>query len=125
MTQPTLLMARREFDLPPKWDGHSVEWHGWETPPRPFCAHSRYSPDSPCCVTCGYIGEQVQNRGTVRSEYVLQGISSSRRTRSFVRNLTAFRCQHCGHDQVLDSLDDYGRLWDLEDKDYTSAGSWA
>ena len=52
----------------------------------------------------------------------LRGISASRKSRSVVRNLTAFRCQRCGHDQVLDSLGADAQLGDLDDEDYTATG---
>ena len=73
----------------------------------------------------GYIGPQPQNSGTVWNEYVLRGISASRKSRSVVRNLTAFRCQRCGHDLVLDSLGAVALLWDLDAEDFTATGARA
>lgn len=128
-----LLTMLREHDLPPRWDGHAVLWHGWETrlapificpPPRPTC-----------CEGCGSLAESVTNRGMVavwasltpedlRAEEEnrrrLGPLAHKRRPRAVWR-LYAFRCPDCQLDVVWDT--DTDEWWTLDHTDYGSEGS--
>lgn len=124
--QPALPKAPRDHDLPPRWDGHTVEWQGWRSDlPQPVCAKARAALRAEACPACGHIGERPMNRGIVRRAHTIRGGKPIRRGISLVRNLFAFRCQNCCHDQVLDNLSNDAQWWDLDDTDYTDQGSYA
>jgi len=97
------------FDLPPRWDGRPVEWHGWAAgPPVLICPPRSRS----CCQFCGSLEPAVSNRGSRR---VIEG-----RDR-FMPSLIAFRCPDCHRDLVWDTSTD--KTWELEPSDYTEEGA--
>lgn len=106
-------LVERAHDLPPRWDGFGVEWHGWEyLPPAFLCP----PPPPQCCRTCGAppavkgFPTTLVNRGYVER---LNGHPQFR--------LHVFRCQVCRHDVVTDTVT--GGTWDLDDSDYGDDGS--
>jgi hypothetical protein len=114
-------------DLPPKWDGRPVEWEGWRNLETSMALHLPV--DDLTCRACGAIGERAINSGkrlrTFRKEQRTKSGAiylSTQRYRRPVRDLFAFRCRHCGHDQVLDTSTD--QLWDLDPSDYSDEGSY-
>ena len=128
MTKPNLEVRHGlGNDLPPKWDGQPVEWEGWINLETSMAIHSPL--DDLTCRACGSIGEPSINSGKR-----LQTFRTWKRTRSGhrylsnethqrpIRDLWAFRCRHCGHDQVLDDRTD--TIWDLDPSDYSDDGSY-
>lgn len=136
--QPTLPRAPHAHDLPPHWDGHRVEWGGWEVEPwstLPF--HMRRE----CCQACGHVpgvGQQVLNHGRVRSEpgefvpfrrprdYHQAAVNQrAERDGAGLGRLVAFRCPNCSHDVVVEFSRSTPVLevWDLDDSDYGDEGS--
>ncbi|MGN6609980.1 MAG: hypothetical protein ACTHMS_23590 [Jatrophihabitans sp.] len=116
----------RAHDLPPRWDGHRIEWHGWHAQPAQvfICPPSAAKPQP--CVRCGSMTEQVMNRGTVWVNLDDLAIPAVRRGRLHAERvattLMAFRCVDCHHDQVHDMT--HGDVWDLDPTDYADEGSW-
>ncbi len=118
-------------DLPPRWDGYPVVWRGWQGVPVIMC----HRPVNDRCVVCGgdkdpslntgLVGESTDmTQRDVRADDAAARLANRsgvirHHRRSWVR-LTAFRCPDCGHDQV----DDGEHMWDLDQSDYTDAGSW-
>jgi|SRR5699024_5201304 len=107
MTKPALTVVRGlSNDLPPKWDGRTVEWEGWEPPIficPPLPDHER------ACDQCGTIDSKQSNTGRIHTE---QGIDL----------LIASRCQHCNHDTVYEATTQ--QVWDLDPSDYSDDGSY-
>ena len=118
MAQPTLPPAARAHQLPPKWDGCTVEWGEWQRDDSTLRFHIR--PD--CCPICGSLAERVFAVGMVRTDGPC--IFLARRSRSGYQpgRLFAWRCPDCKHDQVTDLG---GVTWDLDDTDYDDEGSYA
>ena len=116
MTQPTPPTAPRAHQLPPKWDGCTVEWGEFRRDDSTLRLHAR--PD--CCPLCGSLTERVLAVGMVRTDG--PQISLARRSRSGYQTgrLLAWRCPDCKHDQVTDLG---GATWDLDDTDYDDDGS--
>lgn len=117
-----LLTLSRDHDLPPKWDGHPVEWEGWRDSIDVFiCPPPR---DREPCEACGCIGKPVMNSGTVTVHWP-DSVTAIGRTRLRERvsrsRLTVFRCTQCRHDTVLDHNTD--QWWDLDYTDYGPDGS--
>lgn len=111
-------------DLPPRWDGRTVEWRGWTNTPPVMCPRVSYREP---CVKCGSTSQPIINRGAVwTTPGETASISRARleQGRHLAGNLHAFRCPNCRHDTVLDSLTD-GNWWDLDEADYTDEGSWS
>jgi len=117
VTTPFLPSAPRAHQLPPKWDGCSVEWGEWERDDSSLRFHLR--PD--CCPNCGSLAERVFNTGKVRTDG--PRIYLARRSRSGYQpgRLIVWRCSDCKHDQVTDFA---GVVWDLNDSDYDDDGSY-
>lgn len=127
MNQPTL-PTNRAHDLPPRWDGRRVEWHGWTMPP-PSSLQFHAPPD--CCRACGSLEPQPFNRGTI---WAKPGEAAPRHkpktyaeavTNRIKGSLMVFRCPDCRHDVVLGRSP--GRsleMWDLDESDYVDVGSW-
>ncbi len=105
-----LLYLARDHDLPPKWDGHHVEWTGWQNAPVTFiCPPKKSEP----CRMCGSTADTIHNRGYYRG--------LDRRTgRQWKRVVLALRCPDCRTDQAMDW---HGDWWDLDPSDYTNDGS--
>jgi len=118
MTQPTLPTAPRAHQLPPRWDGCTVEWGEWQRDDTSLRFHLR--PD--CCPMCGSLTARVHAMGLLRADG--QRTFLLRRLRSGYQpgRLHAWRCPDCQHDQVADLG---GCVWDLDDTDYTDDGSYA
>jgi hypothetical protein len=115
-------------DLPPRWDGLSVVWRGWDEFDMRSCPPRG-------CDSCGHFGALV-NLGLVGDEPQMShedvehddravrlafSMRSRRERKSWLR-LTAFRCTGCGLDVVVD---DERNVWDLDESDYGEAGSEA
>lgn len=118
MSQPTLPAAPRAHDLPPRWDGSTVEWGGWQVEDTTL----RYHVKARCCRFCGSLEWPVANIGMVRTD-APRGVMSIRKRYGYqLGRLYAFRCPDCKRDQVVDLA---GVLWDLDDTDYGDEGSWS
>lgn len=116
-TQPTLPTAPRAHQLPPKWDGCTVEWGEWSRDNNSLRFHLR----DDCCPWCGSITERVYALGLVRADG--PGMAFMRKSRGYqLGRLHVFRCTGCHHDQVTDLA---GITWDLDDDDYGDDGSWS
>lgn len=134
--QPTLPPAPRAHDLPPRWDGHRVEWSGWEVEP---WNTGRFHLRPDCCRACGHIASHhVLNTGVVMSEP--GEVIPYRRPRTYAQaaanqaaerdgvglgRLVAFRCPNCSHDTVssMSRTAPGVEVWELDDTDYGDAGS--
>lgn len=104
----------RPFDLPPKWDGASVEWLGeWEE--EPWTSHRFHAPlaDFACRNRCGSLAPRLTRRGVVGDP----SVTAIHRLLLYVT-----RCPDCGHDTVLRL--DTDEAWDLDDTDYGPDGSY-
>ena len=120
--QLTMPLWPRQHDLPPRWDGLPVEWGEWSStegmficpPPRDTCG--RCGTVQPPRIALGRIWTDPQTAPAAIGRARLQ------RGRHLVAILSAFRCVVCEHDHVLDGD---GQAWDLDETDYTDAGSWA
>ena len=97
----------RAHDLPPKWDGRPVEWEPeWQRDNLFICPPTA----APPCPGCGRVADRSHRTGTVTTDV------------GFRWRLTAYRCVHCGHDEVHDHATD--TTWGLDTSDYGDAGSW-
>lgn len=130
-TQPTLPPAPRPHDLPPRWDGHRVEWRGWEVlPPTTL---ERFHGVAAICPHCASTRPQAITTGVVWVAPVgLLAFPTKQRwdargSRSggdhAAQWLTAYRCLDCHADEVEDRMT--GELWVLDDSDYGDDGSYA
>jgi len=110
MTAPT-----RRHDLPPLWDGRVVQWSAWDD----YALGSlvfHVPADHWACTGCGWIRDtELRNVGTLMPEV---GVTDPY---PLVRLLVR-RCPGCHLDQVTDIIS--GEVWDLDEHDYTDAGSW-
>ena len=128
-----LLRAVRDFDLPPRWDGHAVAWEPWEPEQVIICPPPKPRP----CPACGLIRpratavgrcatrpetthREIENRAYAPHRHLTQ--LGHLEPVSYVR-FHASRCTDCGHDQVYDSQTE--QLWDLDWRDYGINGSTA
>ena len=126
--QPTLPTGPRVHDLPPKWDGHRVEWGGWRTPPP--ATLDLHGVHADCCTHCASTAPKAVNFGVVWAAPVgLILFPAKRRWRGTqsggdhaVQWLTAYRCPDCRTDEVEDRMT--RELWVLDDADYDD-GSYA
>ena len=113
---PDLLYLARPHDLPPMWDGHTVEWRGWhEMPAVHLCGRGASAMQREVCTACGSVEPTVRNVGTYYVRNQSRGTTDGRR-------LTAIRCPDCRHDSVRDYD---GVWWDLGPEDYDDEGSRA
>ena len=109
-----LFTASREHDLPPRWDGHPVEWLGWQSETKIFiCPPPKPEP----CTHCGSIANRAMNRGIITFTG-LPRIGSKRYPNRL--HIWAFRCNECKADQVWDTE----QMWELDPTDYQDEGSW-
>lgn len=120
-------------DMPPKWDGVPVTWTEWSGVRTTLALHLR--PEQLACTACGSIDERLVCFGKRPPDAgAVEVVPKLKRTRSGkayesmvevparpVRDLWAYRCRHCGHDQVEDQRT--GELWDLGPEDYGPEGS--
>ena len=131
-----LLTLAREYDLPPRWDGHAVVWKPWETPiAMQICPPPRADV---CGRPAVRHGQPQQSRvvGLVANSTVLThadyAAEEARRDalpelirhkikRRWWRRLVATRCHWCDHDQVTDLHT--REVWDLDHTDYGPNGS--
>lgn len=104
-----LLYLARDHDLPPNWDGHHIEWKGWQTIAMHICPPPKREP----CRVCASMEDSVCNFGIIRDLNRKTG-----RRRRYC--LLAMRCPDCRTDAVRDWSDTW---WDLGPEDYTSDGS--
>ncbi|MEE6280162.1 hypothetical protein [Georgenia sp. MJ170] len=129
-----LLVALREYDLPPKWDGLLVvEWTPWAAPEPVFICPPPTRRE--CCPGCGSAYPRVHARGMVandarttaedwaydRENRRKLGPLAYKRPRIATWRLYAFRCQDCRHDEVWDTHTD--EWWELDHTDYGAGGS--
>jgi hypothetical protein len=132
------LVHHRRHDLPPLWDGASVDWSDWEDTPHSSMVFHAPAPLF-ACTGCGWIpdtelraigrvhpepGETFTVHKTVPSKRV-PGSSWDRKTEVPawpIARLSVKRCTGCGLDQVTDI--ETGEVWDLDPSDYTDTGSW-
>lgn len=121
--QPGLELWPREHDLPPRWDGLPIEWDQWREPPTVFLCPPPRQPEH--CDHCGSTAPQSMSIGRIWTDPATAPPAISRarmrRGRHLVGIITAFRCDDCTHDTVLDPS---GVLWDLDITDYSDEGSW-
>lgn len=115
-----LQLDLRAHDLPPRWDGHPVEWENWA--PELVVTHLDRDP----CAQCGS-KERLRTRGirSIRHDDNVIRFRRGRPTRP--RDLRAVlcvtRCVGCRLDVVFDPWT--GQWWDLDGSDYQDAGSHA
>ncbi|AYN57678.1 hypothetical protein PBI_KEPLER_30 [Arthrobacter phage Kepler] len=105
-------MKLERDDLPRKWDGVELEWHGWQDQRTTLAYHLPV--DQLACQQCGAVDEPLTNRGRRQFRHGVLAISGS-------SSLHASRCRHCSHDVVTDM--DTEESWDLEPEDYGPDGS--
>lgn len=121
--QPGLELWPREHDLPPRWDGLPVEWGEWREPVNVFLCPPPRQPER--CDHCASTGPRSMSVGRIWTDPATAppaiGRARMRHGRHLVGIITAFRCDDCAHDTVLDPS---GVLWDLDETDYTDDGSW-
>lgn len=128
----------RTHDLPPKWDGHVVQWCGWEyvapaficPPPRKEVCEGCGMPTTlsgfPCWSTArGIVALSTRTTlNDLRAEDEIRrraGWAAGQRKPLALHRLIAFRCHHCGLDTVWDT--DADHMWNLDDSDYGDEGS--
>lgn len=99
-----LLCLARDTDLPSKWDGHNVEWAGWDFIAVTICPPLKPEP----CRACGSTAASIHNTGRADTG------------ERFTGHLIALRCPSCRTDTVKDWNGDW---WNLGPEDYTAAGS--
>lgn len=97
-------------DLPPKWDGVPITWHGWTSLQSSIDWHLPL--DQLACDKCGGLGE-----GTL----INWGSRTVDGHPTRIRDIWAARCPHCGHDTVHDARTN--EHWDLDPDDYGDEGS--
>ena len=128
-TQPTLPTGPRLHDLPPKWDGHRVEWRGWRVSPRTTL---EFHGLREACPHCASTTPEAINFGVVWAKPVglipfPGGRWDARGSRQggdhAVKWLNAYRCPDCRTDEVEDRMT--RELWVLDDSDYDDNGSYA
>ncbi|GAB3166725.1 hypothetical protein GCM10027059_26130 [Myceligenerans halotolerans] len=133
---PLTLAHSRAHDLPPLWDGRRVEWTPWRDEPHTSMVFHAPAHEF-ACTGCGWIRDaELRAVGKLhRAPGETFTTPVERRTRSGhrysvnievparpVARLHVRRCPGCGLDEVTDI--DTGEVWDLEESDYTDAGSW-
>lgn len=126
--QQDLLVAARQHDLPPLWNGRVVVWTGWEATPQLFiCTRGRGRAPKACCEGCGSTEQQPMNVGylathpTVTREEVQNVVAGTPPGVGLAyRHLTAFRCPECKTDVVVEVG---GDVWTLDHTDYGDEGS--
>lgn len=113
----------REHDLPPRWDGLSVEWGDWEDTGRMFICPPPKKPAR--CGKCGSTRARLICTGRVwtDSSTAVRAIGRARLQggRHLVGLMSAFRCPDCEHDTAIDCN---GKGWDLDETDYSDEGSF-
>lgn len=102
MNNQRTLPTGRDYDLPPFWDGHRVQWGRWEIGWITLCRER-----ASCCPYCG----------STERPPVCHGVIAGQKNR-----LWAYRCPDCRHDQVYELRGD--SVWDLDESDYTDVGSF-
>lgn len=106
-------------DLPPRWDGHPIDWDGrWQPRAAPLHAHLRQETG---CEQCGSDAPELHQRGRYNS-YGLRLAHSPLPRRPKVTELLAARCPDCQHTTVIDLMTQ--DVWELAPSDYTDAGSY-
>ena len=135
-----LLTELRDHDLPPKWDGRSVAWQGWEYATSGLFICPR--PQREVCEGCGMPTEERgfpcwSTNGGLRADSTRLTlddfrVEESARERLPVKvkgklarhwwiELIAHRCHHCELDTVWDTSSD--EWWTLDHTDYGHDGS--
>jgi predicted RNA-binding Zn-ribbon protein involved in translation (DUF1610 family) len=127
-----LQIVAKARDLPPRWDGHRVEWRPWTSLRTTMRLHSKPEP----CPSCGSTADQASSAGTL---HPLLGemveVTRMKRTKRSGREysvraqrpataylaLFAYRCPDCGLDTVWDTRTD--EWWELGPEDYGPDGS--
>ncbi|MDD4865584.1 MAG: hypothetical protein PHQ28_00140 [Mycobacterium sp.] len=98
-----------------------VEWDEWSPTSGMFICPP---PREERCSHCGRTGAPLINLGRVWTDPTgappALGIARLRAGGQLVATISAFRCVTCRHDYVLDGK---GQAWDLDQTDYTDAGS--
>lgn len=130
----TLTLLPRVHDLPPRWDGRTVEWGPWQQVRTSLPFHVPL--DQQACTTCGLIDEPLTAGGKVLplpgETFEWPDVRTLPSGRTYTRGtkrvpawpvlcLVAFRCPGCGADRVHDERT--GETWDLDASDYGDAGS--
>lgn len=110
-----LLGVPEGHDLPPLWDGETVQWGSWSHHETTIRFH--VPAEQLACEQCGAIGESMISFGARAVAQPTPGWEHG----ALLRDLVAYRCRHCGHDRVQDRRD--GTWWDLDASDYGDAGS--
>lgn len=108
----------RLHQLPPRWDGGTVEWSEWQVDHSSLRFHTLFG----CCPWCGTLAERVHAVGKVRADAPRTVLVGRSRSGYQLGRLHAYRCTACMHDQVEDLV---GVTWDLDDDDYGDEGSWS
>lgn len=112
---PEPVTADSAHDLPPLWDGRAVQWSPWSE--QGWTTLVFHVPaDHFACTGCGWIrNTELRAVGTLMPPGGVIEMYP-------VVRLVVRRCPGCHLDQVTDIHT--GDVWDLEDRDYTEAGSW-
>ena len=119
----SIVQRRHKNDLPPKWDGVTINWSGWT---RLEQSSLRFHHDDQC-TDCGSVDQCYVNtgRGLVDDSEAINrsviDIFTKRHIGDIHIRLTAFRCAGCGRDHVLDGN---GVTWTLDASDYQDKGSF-
>lgn len=114
----------REYDLPPRWDGLIAEWGDWDDTGRMFICPAPKNASR--CAQCGSFRPALICTGRLWTDPKTApraiGRARMRGGRHLVGLISALRCPDCEHDTVTDPN---GQEWDLDETDYTAAGSVA
>lgn len=122
-------------DLPPKWDGRSVQWRGWTQSTAFLCHRGRRKARKDICSECGSTARPEVNLGVLHpAEGAMISIDVPQRApsgRTYFKpvlkpawpivDLVAFRCPGCTTDSVWQMSTDH--YWVLDPDDYSPEGS--
>lgn len=107
-------------DLPPRWDGFTVEWaEQWE----PLSASlSVHLDDLGACEECGSVAWRLTRFGRYWAVGLRLEHSPLTKPSRKINRLLASRCQDCDHTTITEV--GTWQTWDIDPSDLTDAGSY-
>lgn len=107
-------------DLPPRWDGHTVEWAPqWAQLATSLSLHLE---DFGACEECGSVQWRLTRSGSYRAPDPQQDTTPPTRPDLQPHRLTASRCQDCAHTTITEITT--GKTWTIDATDLTDDGSY-